>query len=363
MRSADDNAGLELARLRAEVARLESLIAGHDALRESEEQFRRTFDLANVGVAHVSVTGQFIRVNDYFCQMLGRRQDELLGLTFQDLTHPDDLDADLGLLGQLLAGEIESYAMEKRYILPDGAVHWGSLNVSLLRHGDGTPMNFISVVSDIQDRKQAQEQIELVLGEANHRIKNLLTVIGAVVKTSARSAGSAQELERIVSSKIIGIAASHDLLMGKYQAGALLDKLILRQLDVFTNVAGNRVSLEGEPVELNPKAVHAFGMVLHELATNACKHGALSNDVGRVRVAWTLDDAARTLAFSWEEEGGPPVVDSGHKGFGTRTLERMLGGGLGGTARHSLLPEGARFEAWLPASVVLAGTGAGSAVS
>ncbi|MDT0509969.1 PAS domain S-box protein [Novosphingobium sp. MMS21-SN21R] len=363
MGSADDNAELELARLRAEVARLESLVAEHDGLRESEEQFRRTFDLANVGVAHVSVTGRFIRVNDYFCQMLGRGQDELLDLTFQDLTHPDDLDADLGLLGQLLAGEIESYAMEKRYILPDGAVHWGELSVSLLRHADGTPMNFISVVSDIQARKQAQEQVELVLGEANHRIKNLLTVIGAVVKTSARSAASAQELEKIVSSKIIGIAASHDLLMGKYQTGAQLDKLILRQLDVFTNVTSNRVLLEGAPLELNPKAVHAFGMVLHELATNACKHGALSNEAGRVRIAWAMDQDAGTLTFSWVEEGGPPVVASGHKGFGTRTLERMLGGGLGGTARHSLLPEGARFEARLPAAEILTVTDAGNSLS
>lgn len=170
-------------------------------------------------------------------------------------------------------------------------------------------------------------------------------------------------LEKIVSSKIIGIAASHDLLMGKYQTGAQLDKLILRQLDVFTNVASNRVLLDGEPLELNPKAVHAFGMVLHELATNACKHGALSNEAGRVRIAWAMDEAAQTLAFSWEEEDGPPVVDSGHKGFGTRTLERMLGGGLGGTARHSLLPEGARFEACLPAAEILTGTGAGNAPS
>ncbi len=355
MSSADQNAELEVVRLRKEVARLTEMAAAHDALRKSEEQFRRTFELANVGVAHVSTAGKFIRVNDYFCHMLGRSQDELQNLTFQDLTHPDDLDADLHQLKKLLAGQIQSYAMEKRYILPDGAQHWAELSVSLLRHADGTPMNFISVVSDIQERKQAQEQIELVLGEANHRIKNLLTVIGAVVRTSARTAASAQELEQIVSGKIVGIAASHDLLMGKYQTGALLDKLILRQLDVFTSVASDRVVLEGDPVELNPKAVHAFGMVLHELATNACKHGALSNETGMVRIAWAIDAGSGTLEFSWIEEGGPPVAVSGHKGFGTRTLERMLGGGLGGSARHSLLPEGARFEAWLPAGAIVAG--------
>lgn len=356
MSSADHKAELEVVRLRDEVARLALQVAEYDALRKSEEQFRRTFELANVGVAHVSPGGRFIRVNDYFCHLLGRPQDELLDLTFQDLTHPEDLDADLHLLEKLLAGDIESYTLEKRYIRPGGALHWAELSVSLLRHADGTPMNFISVVSDIQDRKQAQEQIELVLGEANHRIKNLLTVIGAIVKTSARTAASARDLEQIVSGKIIGISASHDLLMGKYQTGALLDTLILRQLDVFTSVASERVILEGDPVELNPKAVHAFGMVLHELATNACKHGALSNETGRVRIVWTIDDDTGTLAFSWTEEGGPPVTASGHKGFGTRTLERMLGGGLGGTARHSLLPEGARFEAWLPAGAIVAGS-------
>lgn len=325
-----------------------------DALCESEEQFRSTFEYANVGVAHVSTEGRFIRLNDYLCQMLGRSQEELARLTFQDLTHPDDLGADLHLLEQLLRGEIESYTMEKRYIRPDGTVIWGDLSVSLLRRPDGSPVNFISVVTDIQGRKAAQDQIELVLGEANHRIKNLLAVIGAVVRNSARTASSVQELEKDLSGKIMGIAASHDLLIGKYETGARLDQLIRRQLEVFTDCDTARIVLDGPDIDLNPKSVHAFGMVLHELATNACKHGALSNDSGIVRINWTVDEASGALSFVWREEGGPIIAESGHQGFGTRTLERMLGGGLGGIAQHTLMREGACFKASLPLDAVQA---------
>lgn len=324
------------------------------ALRESEELFRRTFELANVGVAHVSAEGRFLRVNRRLCQLLGRDEATVLSMTFQDLTHPEDLDADLDQVARLLAGEIDSYTMEKRYVRPDGSVVWADLAVALVRQEDGAPRHFVSVMNDIHARKQAQEQVVLVLGEANHRIKNLITVISAIVRTSARGATSVGELQQVISSRIMGIAASHDLLMGKYASGAAMDQLVQRQLDIFTDCSSDRIALQGPPVVLTARAVHAFGMVLHELATNACKYGALSDSAGRVRIAWQVDEASGRFAFRWEEADGPPVVPSGHMGFGTRTLERMLAGALGGTSRHTLAAEGAIFEASVPLAGVVA---------
>lgn len=329
------------------------------ALAESEERFRRTFENANVGVAHVSLDGQFLRMNRCLCEFLGRDEAELARLTFQDITHPDDLGTDLHLLGAVLAGERPSYTMEKRYIRADGEIVWADLSVSLLRTREGDPLHFISVVSDIQTRKRAQEQLQLVLAEGNHRVRNLLTVVSGIVRSSARSASTAKDLAEAINLRLEGIGASHDLLTGKTVAGGDLEQLIRRQLEIFTDCAIDRVELNGPRLHLTPAAIHAFGMVLHELATNACKYGALSGDAGRVVVSWRLDTAEGLLHFDWRELDGPPVSPPERQGFGTRTLLRLLSASLGGTASHDLPPEGALFSAAVPLGNVLSAQDSG----
>lgn len=326
-----------------------------DALVASEEQYRGTFEHANVGVAHVSVDGHFLRANSYLCKLLGRSESELHGLTFQDLTHPDDLGSDLDLLLQLMAGTIPSYTLEKRYLRPDGALIWTDLSVALIRNDEGRPLHFVSVITDIQQRKEAQDLLALVLDEANHRVKNLLSVVGAIVKTSARSSGSVKEFDEAVSLRLKGIAASHDLLMGKLAEGGDLDQLVRKQLEVFTDCAIERVVLDGPTLQLCPRAVHAFGMVLHELATNACKYGALSNDRGEVHIHWSIAPELDTLSFAWREINGPEISAPGKQGFGSKALTRMLTGSLGGQVVHRLLPEGCIFEAELPLQNVRGG--------
>jgi PAS domain S-box-containing protein len=324
------------------------------ALASSEQEFRNTFEHANVGVAHVSLDGRFQRVNQALCLLLGRDETELSALTFQNLTHPDDLATDLHLVRQVIEGERDSYTMEKRYLRPDGEIIWADLSVSMLRDADGQAVNFVSVVSDIQSRKQAQAQVQLVLGEVDHRIKNLLTVVTAIVTSSARTATSAKHLAAAVVSRLQGIAASHDLLVGKAAGGGGLEALIRRQLEIFTDQATGQVYIDGPPVQLTAPAVHAFGMVLHELATNACKYGALSTQSGRVHVKWRIDATGEALHFAWREQDGPPVPATGQHGFGTKALPRMLLDTLGGAVSHVLAPQGAIFEATIPVSKTIA---------
>ncbi len=319
-----------------------------EALTESEEQFRLTFEHANVGVAHVALDGGFVRVNECLCKLLGRDEADLTSLTFQDITHPDDLEIDLHLVEQVLSGERASYTLEKRYLLPTGETVWADLSVSLLRDPAGKPLSFVSVVMDSRERKKAQDQLQLVLAEANHRVKNLLTIVSAIVGNSSRSANTVEDLGNAITLRLQGIAASHDLLMGKSQLGGDLDTLIRRQLEIFTDCATERVNLDGPPIQLSPQAVHAFGMVLHELATNACKYGALSDEGGYVAIDWNHDSVNDVLVFRWQEADGPPVQVPQSRGFGSVALKRMLAGALGGTALHELPPEGARFEAVVP---------------
>lgn len=130
-----------------------------ETLRQSEARFRHTFEQAAVGISHVSLDGQFIRLNQRFCDIVGYSQAELINLSFQDITHPEDLAADLAQVQMLLAGEIQTYAIEKRYIPKHGVAVWVNLTVSLVKDAVGTPQYFISVIEDINKRKQAEEAL------------------------------------------------------------------------------------------------------------------------------------------------------------------------------------------------------------
>jgi PAS domain S-box-containing protein len=132
--------------------------ASSDQVRRSEERFRATFDQAAVGIAHVSPTGRFLRINERFCNIVGYTRDEMLARTFQDITHPGDLDVDVEHMQQLLRGEAETYSMEKRYFRKSGERVWVNLTVSLLRDLAGDPRWFVSVVEDITRRKESEVQ-------------------------------------------------------------------------------------------------------------------------------------------------------------------------------------------------------------
>jgi PAS domain S-box-containing protein len=138
-------------------------------LEESEERFRATFEQAAVGIAHVGLDGRWLRVNRKLCDVVGYAPDELMGLTFQDITHPDDLQADLAQVRRLLAGEIGTYSMEKRYARKDRSLAWANLTVSLVRTPAGQPKYFISVVEDITEKKQVQD----ALRESEERLRTL----------------------------------------------------------------------------------------------------------------------------------------------------------------------------------------------
>lgn len=142
--------------LRGTVQDISEQKAAAQALHDSESRFRATFDQAAVGMAHVSLEGNWLSVNDKICEIIGYPREELCQLTFQKITYPPDLDSDLVYLEQLIAGRIPSYSMEKRYVRKDGSLIWGNLTVALVRTAQGNPDYFVSVIEDIQPRKEAE---------------------------------------------------------------------------------------------------------------------------------------------------------------------------------------------------------------
>jgi diguanylate cyclase (GGDEF)-like protein/PAS domain S-box-containing protein len=128
-------------------------------MHEAEEPFRLAFEHAPIGIALVSPEGAFMRVNHALADLLGYSEAELVTKTFQELTHPEDLDSDLEFVAQVLSGSLRSYEMEKRYFHRDGHIVWALLSVSLVREPDGTPVHFISQIQDISERKQLEERL------------------------------------------------------------------------------------------------------------------------------------------------------------------------------------------------------------
>src|SRR5712692_2549028 len=135
---------------------LQRSAALEQALRDSEELYRSTFELAAVGVAHVNPDGRWLRLNRKFCDIVGYEQEEILKLKFQDTTHPDDLAADVAQAEKIVAGLSDQYSMEKRYIRKNGSVVWVNLTVSSVRDTDHKLRYFVSLVEDISRRKEAE---------------------------------------------------------------------------------------------------------------------------------------------------------------------------------------------------------------
>lgn len=146
----------EVIALRGTVQDISEQKAAAQALCDSESRFRATFDQAAVGMAHVSLEGNWLNVNDKICEIIGYPREVLCKRTFQEITYPPDLNSDLVYLEQLIAGSIPSYSMEKRYVRKDGSLIWGNLTVALVRTAQGSPDYFVSVIEDIQSRKEAE---------------------------------------------------------------------------------------------------------------------------------------------------------------------------------------------------------------
>jgi PAS domain S-box-containing protein len=161
-------------------------------LRESERRFRLAMAQAPIGMALVGLDGSWIEVNDRLCQLLDRPREALLGCTFQDVTHPDDLDADLGYVDRLLTGEISHYEMEKRYLRPSGEVVWALLSGSLVRDDHGQPHYFIAQIVDLTERKRTLVDLEETsreLERSNAELRRYASVVAHDLRSPIATIG------------------------------------------------------------------------------------------------------------------------------------------------------------------------------
>ena len=294
------------------------------ALRESEERFRGIFQDAGTAIAITDLQGRFHSCNPAFTALLGYSQAELLDRHFQDIIHPEDREENVVGGVRLRAQEIASLEIFNRYIKKDSSAVWVHKRISMLHDAAGKPTHHIALVTDMTERKRYEEHIRLLLREVNHRSKNMLAVVQAVARQTIAS--SPDDFLARFGERIRALAAAQDLLIKNEWKGAEVGELVRSQLSHFSDLAGKRITLDGPALVLTAAASQAIGMALHELATNAGKYGALSNDEGRVTIEWRLDHSEQdedTFSIAWTESGGPAVQAPERQGFGSTVVGRL----------------------------------------
>jgi PAS domain S-box-containing protein len=210
-----------------------------------------------------------------------------------------------------------------------------------IRDSHGRIFGVFAAGHDVTEARRAEEHQELLINELNHRVKNTLATVQSIISQTLRNARTTEEARLAAESRLFALSRAHDVLTQENWGSADLRQVVAEAMAPFRPERRERLRTEGPSVRVPPRMALAIAMALQELATNAVKYGALSNDAGGVRIQWSLvDGEPPRLGLVWSEEGGPPVGVPTRRGFGTRLIERSLAHDLDGRADIRFEPTG-----------------------
>lgn len=215
---------------------------------------------------------------------------------------------------------------------------------------DGEVEAVAGTTRDVTERRMHEEQLQLLVHELNHRVKNTLSTVQSLTRQTLDTAESLQDGNSKIEARLFALSRAHDVLTRENWRSADIRDIVTGAIAPYTADAPQRFVLDGPPCRLDPRRALAVAMALHELATNAGKYGALSHDAGKVRIEWKHVSAgeAEALELAWRETGGPAVEAPTRRGFGARLLERGLRNDLDGDVELSYAAEGLVFRATIP---------------
>jgi len=206
---------------------------------------------------------------------------------------------------------------------------------------------------DAQASSVAAKLQEVVIGELHHRMKNTLAIVSAITSQSLKSANSIEEATKTIGERLHALGVAQDLLVSERWTGAGCRTLIEGAVKAFQSKSLDQFEIAGDNIAVSSGPATSLSMVIHELCTNAVKHGALSAPNGRVLISWAVsEDHPPRFKLHWKERGGPPVREPSRKSFGSRLIEQALPGQLQGEARLRFEPDGLSCEVNIPLSVM-----------
>lgn len=287
-------------------------------------------------------------------RIFGYTAAEMIGQPILKIIPDDRRSEEDRILSQIRAGQrVEHFDTIRRR--KDGTLVPISVTISPVKNALGQTIGASKIARDISERRRFEEAQRVLTREVNHRSKNLLAVVQSIIRYTAAHHHT-QDLAQRISERLQALSANQDLLIESSWRGADIAQLIRSQLARVQQMPLDRVEVSGESIVLVPTAAQAVGMALHELGTNAVKFGALSDDSGKVAVAWWMEpgEIGQDLVIAWRESGGPAVAAPEYAGFGTAIIERITGQSVGGKVQTAYDPSGLTWELRAPAELLVA---------
>ena len=352
-------------------------------LEESEQRFRGAFDTSPIGIALVSPEGKWLRVNNAISKIVGYTPDELLKLTFQDITHPEDLEIDLEYVQQMLHGEIEEYEMEKRYIHKKGHIVWIQLNVSLVRNNNEEPLYFVSLITDITERKRNDLVKSEFVSLASHQLRTPLTAVRwAVSKLSKNEKNHLDAIEKEMAdtayeaSKNMAETINVMLRISHIESGFAMVKIdTFNMLALLENVKVNHANMaKNKNIQIQVQCApgveitsdqNVLNEILTNLVNNAIKytprkgHVTLTAKKHEEHIILTVEDDGYGIPSSQQEKvfskffRASNVVDrvSDGTGLGLYLVRSLVETAHGTIGFESIENSGTKFTITLPLEI------------
>ena len=323
------------------------------ALRYSEERQRLATEANDVGTWDIDMlTGQH-RWSQQFKRLWGLPGDiEPNAAVLKPLIDPDVWSSVLRQWGDATdpakGGRVSIEFQGRR--ADNGDVRWFSFSGRIFfDEAFGKPIRGVGIMLDVTERKDAEERQNIILKELNHRVKNTLAVVQAIVSQTLRLSKPGEAFERI-QARLMAVARTHDFLHLANWHGVAFADLLRGELEPYAGAADPRLAIGGPSVVLDSKSALALGLTFHELATNAAKYGALSSPEGHLEIRWTViaKGDGIEVRLMWEESGGPSVRPPRKTGFGTRLIEGSVKGNLNGSVAFNYARRGMACEIAFP---------------
>jgi two-component sensor histidine kinase/integral membrane sensor domain MASE1 len=326
---------------------------GEQALAERNTQLALAVKVGRIGSFAFDIATGKMQVSAGYVAIHGLPEGthESTRAEWRSRVHADDLPRLLNNLRQDIAERRSDHYCEYRIVLSDAKIRWIEARSLITYDACGCAHRVVGANVDVTERKRAQEHQRVLHAELDHRVKNVLATVSTVAARTMDASTSMHHFVASLDGRIRSMARTHELLSAARWQGISVLELVRRELAPYAT-KGN-TDINGPAVMLKAEAGQAMGMVLHELATNAAKYGALSAQNGRVSIRWEhrLNGHPRShLALEWREVGGPSVVAPENSGFGTSTIRDLIPYEFGGTVDLAFAPSGVGCRLELPAN-------------
>jgi PAS domain S-box-containing protein len=310
------------------------------SLADSAHRLQRILDNVVAFVGVLSPDGVLREANQPALDIAGLRREDVIGIPFWEAYWWQASEDTQTRLKQAIedakAGQKSRYDVEIQ--VAEGRKIWIDFQLSPRFDSDGKMVEMIPSGTDITERKRAETHRELLVNELNHRVKNTLATIQAMARQTIRMTDSLESFETHFTARLRAISVAHEILVGSDDAGADLRTMIDRQVGPYVDQS-RQLKVSGDRIRMSGECAHSVGLILHELATNAAKYGALSNAVGHVDIiAHDMGDG--TVKIVWAEVDGPPVSPPERTGFGSRLIKQSIELSLGGYADVNYAKQG-----------------------